>query len=241
MTISSRAHRNYVVLSINSFHPRLELGNHLYGDSVKYGSEPNYAFPKGETVMKVLGINGSPHRDGNTVKLISEVFRGARTNGHDCEMVHLVDLDLDYCNWCEECYPEGVCLIDDGFRDHLKKIIEADVLVVGTPSINRSVTGYMKNWLDRLCTSQLVYVVDENRKVTMWSRIPEGKKSVVIVQGCTSLLQETIEPINVVMNVLGIPITERLIVPQVGLTHEDTVDKKRDVMQKAYNIGKNIE
>ncbi len=190
--------------------------------------------------MKVLGINGSPHKDGNTVKLISEIFRGARTNGHECKIVHLVDLNLGYCDLCEKCYPEGVCAVDDGFREHLKKVFEADVLVVGTPSINRSVTGYMKNWLDRLCTSQLVYTVDKNRKVTMQSRIPSGKKAIVIVQGCTNLLQETAEPINVVMNVLGIPIAERLIVHRVGLTHEDTVDKKRDVMQKAYRIGKNI-
>jgi len=190
--------------------------------------------------VKLLGINGSPHRDGNTVKIISEVFRGAKTNGHVCEMVHLVDLDLDYCDWCEKCYSEGVCAIDDGFMEHLKKVFEADVLVVATQSINRSVTGYMKNWLDRLCTSQLIYLVDENRKVTIRSRIPEGKKAVAIVQGCTNLLQETIKPIDVVMNVLGVPIVERLMVPRIGLTHEDTVDKKRDVMQKAYQIGKNI-
>jgi multimeric flavodoxin WrbA len=190
--------------------------------------------------MKVLGINGSPHRNGNTVKLMSEIFRGATANGHQCEMVHLVDLDLDYCNWCEECYPNGVCPIDDGFQEHLKKVFEADVLVVGTPSINRSVTGYMKNWLDRLCTSQLIYVVDENRKVTMQSRVPAGKKAIVIVQGCTDLLQETVEPLNVVMNVLDIQIIERLIVPRVGLTNEDTVDKKHNVMQRAFEIGRNI-
>ncbi len=190
--------------------------------------------------MKVLGVNGSPHRSGNTVKLINEIFRGAETNSHDCEIVHLVDLDLDYCNWCEECYSEGVCPIDDGFQEHLKKVFEADVLVVGTPSINRSVTGYMKNWLDRLCTSQLIYTVDENKKVTMQSRVPAGKKAIVVVQGCTNLLQETVEPINVVLNVLGIQITERLIVPKIGLTHEDTVDKEHDVMRKAYEIGKKI-
>jgi hypothetical protein len=151
-----------------------------------------------------------------------------------------VDLDLDYCNWCYECYPEGVCLINDGFQEHLKKIFEADVLVIGTPSINRSVTGYMKNWLDRLCTSQLIYIVGENRKVTMKSRIPSGKKAIVIVQGCTNFLQETVEPINVVMSVLEIPITERLIVPRVGLTDDDTVDKKHDVMRKAFEIGQKI-
>ena len=52
--------------------------------------------------------------------------------------------------------------------------------------------------------------------------------------------KETIEPINVVMKVLEITVIERLIVPKVGLTEEDTVDKKEDVMQQAFEIGRNL-
>jgi len=192
--------------------------------------------------MKILGMNGSPHKNGNTVKLIREIFRGARESNHPCEIVHLVDLDLDYCDWCGECWDAtpGVCPIDDGFMEHLQRIFEADALIVATPSSNRSVTGYMKNWLDRLCNSQLIWEADEDRKVTMRSRVPAGKKAVIIVQGCTDLLQETIEPINVVMNVLEIPVVERLIVAKVGLTEEDTVDRRPEVMQRAYQIGRSL-
>lgn len=192
--------------------------------------------------MKILGINGSPHKNGNTFKLISEIFRGARENGHQCEVVHLVDLHLDYCNWCGECWENtpGVCPIGDGFMEHLEQIFEADVLIVATPSSTRSVTGYMKNWLDRFCNSQLIYEVDEDKHVTMRSRVPGGKKAIVIVQGCTDLFQETIEPINVVMDVLEIPVIERLIVAKVGLTEEDTVDRRPKVMQQAFQIGRSL-
>ncbi len=190
--------------------------------------------------MKILAINGSPHKDGNTFTLISEIFRGACVNNHQCAVVHLVDLHLNYCNWCEECYETGVCPINDGFQEHLKQLFEADMLIVATPSFNRSVTGYMKNWLDRFCTSQLIYEVDELKNVTKRSRVPSDKKAIIIVQGCTDLLQETIEPINVVMDVLEIPVIERLIVPKVGLTEEDTVDKKEDVMLRAFEIGRNL-
>lgn len=190
--------------------------------------------------MKILAINGSPHKDGNTYKLINEIFRGAEENNHLCEIVHLVDLHLDYCNWCASCSETGICAIDDGFQEHLKQIFEADVLVVATPSSTRSVTGYMKNWLDRFCNSQLIYRVDENKTVTKKSRVPADKKAIIIVQGCTNLFQETIEPINVVMNVLEIPVIERLIVPNVGLTEEDSVDKREDVMFNALKIGQNL-
>jgi len=190
--------------------------------------------------MKILAINGSPHKDGNTFTLISEIFQGARENNHQCEIVHLVDLHLNYCNWCGECYETGVCPINDGFQEHLKQLFEADILIVATPSFNRTVTGYIKNWLDRFCTSQLIYEVDELKNVTKRSRVPSNKKAIIIVQGCTDLLQETIEPINVVMDVLEIPVIERLIVPKVGLTEEDTVDKKEDVMLRAFEIGRNL-
>lgn len=188
--------------------------------------------------MKILGINGSPHKSGNTVTLINEMFRSASEN-HQCEVVHLVDLDLDYCNWCGDCWgaTPGICPIDDGFMEHLEGIFNADILIVATPSSNRSVTGYMKNWLDRFCNSQLEYIVDENRNVSMRSRVPKGKKAVIIVQGCTDKFQETIEPINVVMKVLEILVVERLVVHGVGLTEDDTVDKNGEVMQQAYQIG----
>jgi FMN-dependent NADH-azoreductase len=125
--------------------------------------------------------------------------------------------------------------------EHVEQIFEADVLVVATPSSTRSVTGYMKNWLDRFCNSQLVWKTNEEGQVAKWSRVPGGKQSIIIVQGCTDKLQETIEPINVVMDVLEIPVIERLIVAKVGLTEEDTVDKRPELMRRAYQIGRSLD
>lgn len=190
--------------------------------------------------MKILAINGSPHKNGNTVKLINQIFQGSRKHNHQCKIVHLIDLHLDYCNWCGECYSTGICPIEDGFQEHLEQLFESDMLIVATPSFNRSVTGYMKNWLDRLCTSQLIYEVDDERKVSMHTRVPRGKKAIVVVQGCTNLFQETIEPINVVLKVLEISVIERLVVPHIGLIEDDTVDKKEDVMNHAFEIGRNL-
>ena len=45
---------------------------------------------------------------------------------------------------------------------------------------------------------------------------------------------------NVVMNALEIQVIERLIVPNVGLTEEDTVDKRKDVMLRSLEIGQNL-
>lgn len=54
------------------------------------------------------------------------------------------------------------------------------------------------------------------------------------------MFQVTIEPINMIMKALDILVIERLIVPKVGLTNEDSVDKNKEVMQRAFDIGKNV-
>jgi len=125
-------------------------------------------------------------------------------------------------------------------NEHIQQIHTADVLIVATPSSTRSVTGYMKNWLDRFCNSQLCFQVDAERKVSMSSRVPSGKQSVIVVQGCTNLFQETVEPINVVMSALKIPVFDRLIVPHVGLTDQDTIEQHPDALQAAYQIGQRL-
>jgi len=190
--------------------------------------------------MKILGINGSPHKDGNTYKLINEIFKGAKENGHTTEMVHLIDLNLQYCTWCFRCAENGVCQTSDVFIDHLNKILKADILIVGTPVSTHSVTGYMKNWLDRFCNSQLIFDVADNGKVTKISRIPNGKRSIIIVQGCTDSLDSALDPINVVMEVLNIPVIEKILIKKVGLTEEDTIDKRTELMEKAHKIGASL-
>lgn len=192
--------------------------------------------------MKVLAINGSPHRNGNTFKLIDAVLRGARDDGHDAETVHLIDLDLDYCSWCNTCMERtpGICPTDDGFMDLVGMIGGADVLVVGCPSSGRSVTGYMKNWLDRFCNTQLIWTADEAGRVSKQSRLPKGKRSILIVQGCTNQLAGTIEPIEIVLKSVEIPIVERLIVPHVGLTEKDTIQDHPDVLERAFQTGRSL-
>ncbi len=190
--------------------------------------------------MRILAINGSPHRSGNTIRLIDEILRGARANGHEGETVHVADLRLDYCDWCGRCNAAGICPIEDGFPAHLEQIKRADVLVVATPASTGSVTGYMKNWLDRVTNSQLIFEVDEKKQVRKESRLPAGKQAVVVVQGCTDLLQATVEPINVALSALEIPVLDRLVVPGVGLAAADTVDKRPDVLQRALAVGQRI-
>ena len=67
--------------------------------------------------MKVLGIAGSPRRNGNTDMLLAEVLRGAADKGAEVKTVVLNNLKFMTCQHCDACLEKGVCRIKDDMQD----------------------------------------------------------------------------------------------------------------------------
>ena len=53
--------------------------------------------------MKVIGINGSSHKDGNTAIIINTVFEELNNEGIDTELIQLADIDIQPCRACFAC------------------------------------------------------------------------------------------------------------------------------------------
>ena len=100
--------------------------------------------------MKVLAINGSPRRDGNTQVMIEECAKSLRKAGIDVELVSLRDYVIKPCNACEVCYKKPWhCPIKDDAVEILKKMAKAEGLLIGSPVYGADVTAQMKALLDR--------------------------------------------------------------------------------------------
>jgi len=100
--------------------------------------------------MKVLTINGSPRKDGNTQVMIEEVSKALRKAGIDVETVSLRDCEVRPCNACELCYKKAWhCPIKDDAVSLLKKMVDADGLLIGSPVYGADVTAQLKALLDR--------------------------------------------------------------------------------------------
>ncbi|HEY3397248.1 MAG TPA: flavodoxin family protein [Armatimonadota bacterium] len=99
--------------------------------------------------MKVLGILGTPHTQGNTVLLLDAVLAGAAAAGAETEKVNLGDCTLNYCVGCGRCYAVGECVYDDDAEDLKAKIAEADGVVLASPNYINSVTAQLKTLMDR--------------------------------------------------------------------------------------------
>jgi len=110
--------------------------------------------------MKVLAINGSFRKQGNTDIIIEKVLEGARSRGAETASVFVDDLHINSCQGCLECRQDGICRQEDGLMEIVKKIEEADVIVVGSPIYGNYMTGQLKILLDRMMgvISRITYV-----------------------------------------------------------------------------------
>jgi len=101
--------------------------------------------------MKVLLISSSPHREqSSTYLLATEVMRGLQEKGVSCEEMHLSDYEVRFCKSCESCHKKMLqCVIDDDVPMILRKMHDADGIVLATPNYINNVTGSLKTLLDR--------------------------------------------------------------------------------------------
>ncbi len=101
---------------------------------------------------QVIGIIGSPRRDGNTALLVREMLRGAAEAGAETQQVHLNDLTYRGCQGCYQCRTIGCCVQRDDLTPILYDIAAADAIVLGTPNYMGEMTGQLKLFIDRFCT-----------------------------------------------------------------------------------------
>lgn len=100
--------------------------------------------------MKILGINGSARKDGNTAILINEVFKELQQAGMETELVPLADEVMEPCRACFACAETGSCVFTkDAFAGLFAKMVKADGILLGSPVYSADVSAKMKAFLER--------------------------------------------------------------------------------------------
>ncbi len=99
--------------------------------------------------MKVLGLNGSPRRGGNTDILLDEVMRGAKSKGAETEVIFVSTLKIAPCTHCDACLTAGECVIRDDMQTVYKALESADCIVIASPLHFMGVTAQLKLAIDR--------------------------------------------------------------------------------------------
>lgn len=101
--------------------------------------------------MKIIALNGSPRKDGNTYTSLSLAGKIFEKEGIDFEIIHIKSTTKG-CMACGMCSvnKNEKCVIDDEVNDVLQKLKEADGIILGSPVYYAGVAGSMKAFLDRL-------------------------------------------------------------------------------------------
>jgi multimeric flavodoxin WrbA len=104
--------------------------------------------------LKVLGIHSSPIKNGNTAYLLNYALDEAlKTEGVSTEAVAIAGLsiaDCRHCNWCiTKQTPDRLCSIKDDADLILQKILNCDILILGSPVYFSRLSGTMACLIDR--------------------------------------------------------------------------------------------
>ena len=115
--------------------------------------------------MKVLAINGSARKDGNTALLINAVFEQLNKEGIETEMVQLSGKIMEPCKACWACSGKKNCVHKkDQFQEIFEKMTQADGIILGSPVYTANMSANMQALLERASV-----VTDMNRSENLFA------------------------------------------------------------------------
>lgn len=108
---------------------------------------------KGEIYMKVIAINGSPRKNGNTSQALKVMADELEQQGIEVETIQIGQLNIHGCIGCGYCWTseENHCVFkDDIVNETAKKMRKADGFILASPTYYAGIAGTMKSFLDRV-------------------------------------------------------------------------------------------
>lgn len=177
--------------------------------------------------MKKVLIITSSLRDNSNSKALAESFKeGAVSVGNEVEIISLKQNRIAPCIGCNYCQIHGECVMKDKLNEILDKVIASDILVLASPTYYYSISGILKNFIDRTYAK--------------FTKIKD--KDFYYIGACTDNdkagIDRPVETIKGFLDCLN-NVTLKGIIYGTGLT--DVGDAKySDSYKEAYEMGKSI-
>lgn len=216
--------------------------------------------------MKILAMNGSPRRKGNTSLMLAELQRGAEESGAAYDEIIADQVNLEFCAGCLRCNLIKRCAIrGDEWPELSEKILNADALVFGSPVYFHHVTASLKKIIDRFRSFLHVQMTGTGLIHTPWH---EWKKHFVLILSLGNAVTDDARPIidllRFMIDVLGpdnqlttIIGTGLGVVKQVTMSEEELrqlyakikmpehlalshFERNRELLQACYELGKKL-
>ena len=175
--------------------------------------------------MKMLLLNGSPHKNGTTNAALTEVARVLNEEGVETEILHVGNLGVRGCMGCYACMSLQKCVIDDEVNEIVKKFEESDGLIIGSPVYYGSPAGGFISLLDRL-----FYCARFDKRAKVGAAVVCARRG-----GCTA----TFDVLNKYFTISGMPVVSSTYWNQVHGASADDATLDEEGMQCMRNLARN--
>lgn len=188
--------------------------------------------------MKLLAINGSRRKKGNTNGLIHSLLAPADKSDIETEILFLGDYNIGACTGCEGCRNSWECVINDDFAQIVKKIDDADGIVLASPTYWYSVTSDMKRFIDR-CYSLIQFPV--NRKEWIGKYGNTGKACItaaICEQSEISAMGNTLSLLTDFSKDIGLDVIASI--KGLGFFEAGSINSDHNLIKRAEAVGQNL-
>ena len=180
--------------------------------------------------MKVLLVNGSPHKEGCTYIALKEVEKELNKKKIDTEIFWLDTKPISGCIACKSCAKTGKCVFDDIVNTFLDKAKEADGFIFGTPVHYAAASGALTSFMDR------AFYTDSMSR----SRIFYLKPAAVVISARRSGTTATFDQINKYFAISQMPIISSRYWNMVHGSAPEDVLKDAEGLQIMRVLGRNM-
>ena len=176
----------------------------------------------------VLIISTSIRNNANSEILAHETERGAKEAGHNVEFVSLKDKEINFCKGCMACQKIGKCVINDDANEITLKMKNADVIVWATPIYYYEMSGQMKTLIDR---ANSLFATGKN-----FSEVYVITTSADTTKGVVQTVLNGVK--GWIACFSGVKLCGYL--EAGGLEDANEASERKELLEQAYNLGKNI-
>ncbi len=181
--------------------------------------------------MKVLLVNGSPHKNGSTNRALEEVAATLNKNGIETEIFWIGNRALSGCIACKTCVKTGKCVFDDSVNECREKALEADGFIFGTPVHYAATSGAMTAFMDRLFYSE--FCGNQNKAFNL-------KPAAAVVVARRAGMTSTYDQLNKYFGLHEMPIISSRYWNLVYGASAEQVEKDTEGMYTMRVLGENM-
>lgn len=181
--------------------------------------------------MKVLLVNGSPHKEGCTYTALSEVSNTLKEEGIETEIFWIGNKPLSGCIACFNCKKTGKCVFNDTVNEFVEKAKEADGFIFGSPVHYAGATGAITSFMDRAFYSAFQAGKGDRFLFKPASTVISARRA-----GTTA----TYDQLNKYFGITQMPIISSRYWNMVHGSTPDDVKKDEEGMQIMRILGRNM-